>query len=179
MPNYSIVNPVAMAMLEEILLKREKLAGNIFSDITIIPNLTWHAELGYDISYSKGDTFNPSVSFGSYQRASNEARSQKNNSKFWQLKNYVTYSNAFGKHNITAMVGQEAWESRWDYMSVFNTSLPSNDVKNPYLGTGTPSIGYGFGSSAMSSFFTRETYNFDNRYIGSPGKPCVSSIDFL
>lgn len=165
MPNYSIVNPVAMAMLEEILLKREKLAGNIFSDITIIPNLTWHAELGYDISYSKGDTFNPSVSFGSYQRASNEARSQKNNSKFWQLKNYVTYSNAFGKHNITAMVGQEAWESRWDYMSVFNTSLPSNDVKNPYLGTGTPSIGYGFGSSAMSSFFTRETYNFDNRYI--------------
>lgn len=165
MPNYSIVNPVAMAMLEEILLKRQKLAGNIFSDITIIPNLTWHAELGYDISYSKANTFNPSVSFGSYQRAANEARAQKNNSKFWQLKNYVTYTNTFGKHSITAMVGQEAWESKYDYMSVYNTALPSNDVNNPYLGTGTPVIGYGFGSSAMSSFFTRETYNFDNRYI--------------
>lgn len=167
MPNYSIVNPVAMAMLEEILLKRQKLSGNIFSDITVIPNLTWHAELGYDISYSKANTFNPSVSLGSYQRAANEARSQKNNSKFWQLKNYVTYANTFGKHSITAMVGQEAWESNYDYMSVFNTALPSNDVRNPYLGTGTPTIGYGFGSSAMASFFTRETYNFDNRYIGT------------
>ncbi len=167
MPNYSIINPVAMAMLEQILLKRQKLAGNIFSDITIIPNLTWHAELGYDISYSKANTFNPSVSLGSYQRAANEARSQKNNSKFWQLKNYITYSNSFGKHSITAMVGQEAWESNYDYMSVFNTALPSNDVQNPYLGTGTPTIGYGFGSSAMSSFFTRETYNYDNRYVAT------------
>ena len=167
MPNYSIVNPVAMAMLEKILLKRQKIAGNIFSDITIIPNLTWHAELGYDISYSKANTFNPSVSLGSYQRAANEARSQKNNSKFWQLKNYITYSNTFGKHSITAMVGQEAWESKYDYMSVYNTALPSNDIENPYLGTGTPTIGYGFGSSAMSSFFTRETYNYDNRYVGT------------
>ncbi|MBR1887949.1 MAG: TonB-dependent receptor [Bacteroidales bacterium] len=169
MDNYSIINPVAMAMLEQILLKRQKLAGNIFSDITFpfLKQLTWHAELGYDISYSKVDTFNPSVSLGSYQRAANETRSQKNNSLFWQLKNYLTYANTFGKHSITAMVGQEAWESKYDYSSVFNTALPSNDVVNPYLGTGTPTIGYGFGSSSMASFFTRETYNYDNRYIGT------------
>ena len=167
MENYSIVNPVAMAMLEQILLKRQKLSGNVFSDITPLKGLTWHAELGYDVSYSKADTFNPSVSFGSYQRAANEARSQKNNSLFWQLKNYLTYSNTFGKHSLTAMVGQECWESRWDYMSVYNTALPSNDVVNPYLGTGTPKIGYGFGSSAMASFFTRETYNYADRYIGT------------
>ena len=65
------------------------------------------------------------------------------------------------------MAGQEAWESTYDYMSVFNTAMPSNDVVNPYLGTGTPTIGYGFGSSAMASFYTRETYNYDNRYIGT------------
>ena len=169
MKNYSIINPVAMAMLEQILLKRQKLNGNIFSDITMpfLKQLTWHAELDYDISYSKADTFNPSVSLGSYQRAANEVRSQKNNSLYWALKNYLTYSNTFGKHSITAMIGQEVWESKWDYMSVFNTALPSNDVVNPYLGTGTPTIGYGFGSSSMASFFTRETWNYDNRYIGT------------
>ena len=167
MKNYSIINPVAMAMLEKILLKRQKLAGNIFSEINIIPQLVWHAELGYDVSYSQASTFNPSVSLGSYQRAANQSRVQKNNSLYWQVKNYLTYTNSFGKHNITAMVGQEAWESKWDYESVFNTALPSNIVENPYLGTGTPSIGYGFGSSAMASFFTRETYNYDDRYIGT------------
>ena len=167
MDNYSIINPVAMAMLEEILLKRQKLNGNIFSDITFIPGLTWHAELDYDVSGSKANTFNPSVSLGSYQRAANEVRSQKNNSLYWAVKNYLTWNKSFGKHNLTAMAGQEAWESTYDYMSVFNTAMPSNDVVNPYLGTGTPTIGYGFGSSAMASFYTRETYNYDNRYIGT------------
>ena len=167
MDKYSIVNPVAMAMLEKILLKRQKLQGNIFSDITFLKDFVWHAELGYDISSSDAETFNPSVSLGSYQRAANEIRNQKNSSLFWQLKNYVTWNKTIGKHSMTAMVGQEAWESKYDYMSVYNTALPSNDVENPYLGTGTPTIGYGFGSSAMASFFTRETYNYDNRYIGT------------
>ena len=169
MKNYSIINPVAMAMLEQIKLKRQKLNGNIFSDLTLpfFKDLTWHAELDYDLSYSAAETFNPSVSLGSYQRAANEVREQKNNSIYWALKNYLTYSHTFGKHSITAMVGQEVWASKWDYMSVFNTALPSNDVVNPYLGTGTPTIGFGFGDSAMASFFTRETYNYDNRYIGT------------
>ena len=165
MENYSVVNPVAMAMLEKIGLKRQKLSGNIFSDIRFIPSLTWHAELDYDYSYSMAETFNPSVSLGAYQRAANEVRQQKNNSIYWAIKNYLTWNQTFGKHSLSAMVGQEAWESRWDYMSVFNTALPSNDVVNPSLGTGTPTIGTGFGSSAMASFFTRETYNFDNRYL--------------
>ncbi len=43
-------NPIAMAMLEEILLKRQKLTGNIFFEVTPIKNLVWHAELGYDVS---------------------------------------------------------------------------------------------------------------------------------
>jgi len=169
MPNYSIINPVAMAMLEQIKLKRQKLNGNIFSDITFpfLKDLTWHAEFDYDLSYSNAETFNPSVSLGSYQRAANEVREQKNNSIYWALKNYLTYSKTFGKHSLTAMVGQEVWASNWDYMSTYNTALPSNDVVNPYLGTGTPTIGYGYGSSSMASFFTRETYNYDNRYIGT------------
>ena len=50
MENYSIVNPVAMAMLEKIKLDRQKLQGNIFSDITFLKDFVWHAELGYDIS---------------------------------------------------------------------------------------------------------------------------------
>ena len=167
MDNYSIVNPVAMAMLEEILLKRQKLSGNVFSDINVLPSLVWHAELGYDISASKAETFNPTVNLGGYQRAANDMRSQKNSSTYWSLKNYLTWSTRFGKSNVTAMLGQEMWESKYDYMSVFNTALPSNDVHNPYLGTGTPTIGYGFGSSAMASFFTRETWNYDERYIGT------------
>ena len=158
------VNPIAMAMLDDIILKRQKLTGNIFADVTPVKNLVWHTELGFDISNSKSETYESMVNLGSWQRGNNEIRWQNNSNTYWQLKNYLTYTNTWGKHNVSAMVGQEMWESSWEYQSIYNTKLPSDEVHNPSLGAGTPTIGSGFGSAAMASFFTRETYNYDNRY---------------
>ena len=161
---YTNPNPIAMAMMDEILLKRQKLNGNIFFEVTPIKDLVWHAELGFDFGWNKGETYKPMVDLGTWKRSSNESRAQKNSSTFWQLKNYLTYSRTFGKHSATAMIGQECWESKYNYVSAYNTGLPSDEVHSPALGTGTPQIGYGKGSSAMVSFFTRWTYSFDNRY---------------
>ena len=164
---YTNPNPIAMAMMDQVLLNRQKLTGNIFFEVTPIKNLVWHAELGYDISASRGERYKPMVDFGSWKRDSNYSSIQKNSSTFWQLKNYVTYSGMIDKHNFTAMLGQECWASNYDNISVTNTNLPSDAVHNPALGTATPVIGSGFGSSAMASFFTRLTYNYDNRYYGT------------
>ena len=161
---YTNPNPIAMAMMDQILLKRQKLNGNVFFEVTPIENLVWHTELGFDLGWNKGETYEPTVDLGTWKRASNESRIQKNSSTFWQLKNYLTYSRTFGKHSATAMAGQECWESKYDYISVYNTGLPSDAIHNPALGTGTPQIGAGFGSSSMASFFTRWTYSYDNRY---------------
>ncbi len=158
-------NPIALAMMDEILLGRKKLNGSVFADITPIDHLTWHAELGFDIGSSKGETYEPKVNLGTWNRSSNESRVQKNSNTFWALKNYVTYANTFGKHSITAMVGQEAWESKYDYLSLQNNNLPNDEVHNPALGSGEPKPSYGFGSSSMASFFTRETYNYADRYL--------------
>lgn len=165
---YTNPNPIALAMMDDILLDRQKLTGNIFFEVTPIKNLVWHAELGYDISSSKGERYKPMVDLGGWVRSSNESSIQKNSSTFWQLKNYVTYSGNIGdKHHYTAMVGQECWESSYDFTSVFNSGLPSDEVHNPALGTGTPTINAGFGSSSMASFFTRLTYNYADRYLGT------------
>ena len=162
---FSNPNPIAMAELNEIKLARQKLNGNLFFDVTPLKNLTWHTEFGWDLGWSKGDTYQPKVDLGTWQRNSNEARTQKNSNTYWSVKNYLTYNGQIKKHGFTAMVGQECWESKYDYTSVYNTGLPSDIVHNAALGTGDPQIGYGFGSSSMASFFTRETYNYDNRYL--------------
>lgn len=162
--NYSIHNPIAKAMEQNNMLNRKKLNGNIYAEITPIKNLVWHAEIGYDIGYSKAEIYNNAIDLPNWKE-SNESSIQKNNNTYWQLKNYITYNNTFAeKHSLTAMVGQECWESKWDYTRVANTNLPSDAVHNPQLGTGTATINSGFGSSSMSSFFTRWTYSYDNRY---------------
>ncbi|MDR0893173.1 MAG: TonB-dependent receptor [Mediterranea sp.] len=164
---YTNPNPIALAMMDDIILGRQKLTGNIYFDVTPIKGLTWHAELGYDVSASKGDRYKPMVDLGGWKRASNDASTQKNSSTYWALKNYVTYTGNIKDHHFTAMVGQECWESNYNYTTVSNTKLPSDDVHNPALGSGTPTIGAGFGSSSMASFFTRLTYNYADRYLGT------------
>jgi TonB-linked SusC/RagA family outer membrane protein len=164
---YTNPNPVALALMDEILLNRKKLTGNIFFEINpnFLKDIVWHAELGYDISSSKGEQWEPTVDLGTWHRTTNKSSIQKNSSTFWQLKNYLTYTKTIAdRHHMTAMLGQECWESKYDYSSIANTNLPSDEVHNPKLGQGSPQINYGFGSSAMASFFTRWTYSYDNRY---------------
>ncbi len=164
---YTSPNPVALAMMDEILLKRKKLSGNIYAELTPIKHITWRTELGFDMGESDANRYKPMIDLGGWVRSQNYISYQKNSNYFWQLKNYLTYANQWGKHSVTAMVGQECWESKWNYLSGSNTDLPSDEVHNVALATGTPSISSGFGSSSMASFFTRETYNYGDRYLGT------------
>lgn len=164
---YTSPNPVALAMMDEILLKRKKLSGNIYAELTPVKHFTWRTELGFDMGESDANRYKPMIDLGGWVRSQNSISYQKNSNYFWQLKNYLTYANQWGKHSVTAMVGQECWESRWNYLSGSNTDLPSDEVHNVALATGTPAISSGFGSSSMASFFTRETYNYGDRYLGT------------
>ncbi len=162
--NYTMKNPIAVAMANEITLKRQKLSGNIFAEVTPIKNLVWHTELGYDLSYNRGENYEPIIQLPTTAQG-NRSRWSKNNSSFWMLKNYLTYSGNFGQHYYTAMLGQECWESKWDNLWIQGKDLTSDDIHNPYLGTATSKeFSDQYDSSSMASFFTRLTYNYDNRY---------------
>lgn len=174
--NYSTVvreglntkNPIAMAMNNDIILKRNKFNGNIFLDVTPIKHLVWHTEFGFDLSNSDATTYNPKLDFGNYRQDNNEMRYQKNGNFFWQVKNYVTYSNTWGKHSMSAMIGQECWASKWDNLSGYGTNLTSDEVHNVGLtDPTTQKVGSGFGSSSMASFFARATYNYGDRYLAT------------
>ena len=165
--NYNTKNPIAIAMANDIVLKRQKLSGNIFLEITPLKGLTWHAELGYDLSYNHGENYEPILQLPTTAQG-NRSRWSKNNSTFWQLKNYITYNGSAGKHSYTAMVGQEAWESKYDKITIEGKNLTSDDIHSPQLGASASQVfGNSFGSSAMASFFTRLTYNYDNRYMAT------------
>ena len=165
---YTNPNPVALANMNQYTLERRKLTGNIFAEVSFLKNLVWHAELGYDISGSNAETWEPSVDLGGWQKPANSDHWQSNTNKFWQLKNYLTYTGNIGKHHFTAMLGQECWESSWKFQGITGKNLPRNDVQNPSLAEKVDrDYTSGFGSASMASFFTRETYNYDDRYYAT------------
>lgn len=159
-------NPVALALMDDILYNQNLLTGNVFAEVTPIKNLVWHTEVGYSFNWDRGEVFKPTVDLGSWTRTKNYNSIQKSTGSFVQFKNYLTYNGSFGKHSFTAMLGQECWKSKWDSARTEAQDLPTNTVHNPSLGDpSTFKINNGFGTSAMASFFTRETYNFDDRYL--------------
>ena len=164
---YTSANAIGLAMMNEYILQREKLTGNIYLELTPFKHITYRSEVGFDTSNSTATTFLPTYDFGSKARKVNSMSEQNNMSYFLQFKNYLTYMNSIGKHSFTGMVGQECWESHWRYLSASNTGLPSDDIHNLRLATGDPSVSSGFGSSSMASFFTRWTYNYDDRYLAT------------
>ena len=159
-------NPVALALMDDILYKQNLLTGNVFAEVTPIKNLVWHTEIGYSFNWDRGEVFNPTVDLGTWTRSKNYCSIQKSTGSFVQFKNYLTYSGSFGKHSFTAMLGQECWKSKWNNARTEAQDLPTNTVHNPSLGDpSTFKISNGFGTAAMASFFTRETYNYDDRYL--------------
>ena len=159
-------NPVAQALANDILRKQNMLTGNVFADISFMKNLVWHTEIGYSFNWDRGEVFEPTLDFGNWKRTKNSMSLQKTTGSFIQFKNYLTYNGNIGKHSFSAMLGQECWESKWDYLSGSSTGLESNDIHNVKLGqSDSYNINSGYGSSSMASFFTRETYNYDDRYL--------------
>lgn len=158
-------NPVAIAMNDDIKLSRQKLNGNFFLEVTPIRRINWHSEFGYDLNWVEGQTYTPVLNLGSWKRDENAARLSNQRYTFWQVKNYVTWMDSVSKLDYTIMLGQECWESGYHQTSIYGTRLPNDLVHNPYLATGKTEFTNGYGSSSMASFFTRETANWDNRYL--------------
>jgi len=163
----SRVNPIAKALQEDNLLQRYSLNGNIFMDISFLKELTLHTEFAFEKGGSDAERWLPQATYGSWTRAKNSDSKQHNDNLFWQVKNYLTYAKDFGLHKITAMLGQETTESSYKYLSIANSGLPDNTIHNPVLGSGTPSIGGGFGSYASISAFGRASYNYSDKYYAT------------
>ena len=162
---HSTQNPVAKAEIIDNKLTRRNLDVTLYADITPIQDLTLHTEFALSNANTNSYYFMPTYNFSPTDfNNQNKGNNGKYDNRFWQVKNFLTYSKTFGEHSLTAMLGQETSEYEWENMSVSNAGLSSNDVKNPALGSGTPTIGYGFGSGSRVSFFGRAFYGFKGRY---------------
>ncbi len=161
------INPIGKALDEEIRLKRYNITANIFSEIKFIDGLTLRSEASTDIGDINSYLFKPTFQYGSVVNTVNDSKWQFNKNYFWELKNYLTFIRSFNLHNTTFMVGQEASEWSWEYLSGRSTDLTSNIINSPALGepaTMQGQVDSGFGSGAMVSVFSRLNYDFNNKY---------------
>jgi len=99
-------------------------------------------------------------------------QSQANN-QTQVVENTLQYVNSFGKHNLSAFVGQSYQYNTYQSFNAFNSNFPMDKTSYNNLGmgigiqTGIPaqaSVGSSLYSDKLASFFARALYSFNDKY---------------
>jgi TonB-linked SusC/RagA family outer membrane protein len=159
------VNPVAKALINENTVLRNRVLGSVYADLILAKGLTFRTEVGGEISSSKNNQFRPTYKWGRAENPVAIALRYFGNSQYYNLKNYLSYVNTFGKHSVNVVAGHEVQDARWDGSSVSRQGFITNDVRELSVGDKNGQSGDTYaGSFGMESYFARAVYSFSDRY---------------
>jgi len=83
----------------------------------------------------------------------------------YQVENVLTYTKSFDKHNLNFLLGQSAQAFREDYREAYIEDFPNNTIHVLGGGVTNPTVDGWAYENALSSFFGRVNYNFDEKYL--------------
>ena len=119
-------NPVAAALQRNNKFDRQRLMGSLYGDVNLFKGMTFRSEIGFDDNHGLNKAFHPTYVWGVLVNTENQLRQREESSFFWIWKNYLTYE-VFSndRHNLTAMIGQEAQKGSWEGSQVTKKNFSS------------------------------------------------------
>ncbi|NHN27196.1 TonB-dependent receptor [Flavobacterium jejuense] len=174
-------NPIALSEYNNATTYRYKINGNLFADINLLKGLVFRTELGYDLNFGKNRSFAPKYTLGNVTELLNKSFKQQDQSFYWNIKNYFTYSKTIKEdHNFTLLLGQEAQESRYEYLSGYRSGeFLSSNFDNLDIGDIDTAVnGNGSGRWSMTSYISRLNYSFSDKYSFSASLRADASSNF-
>ena len=152
-----------------------RLQTNFFLEFSPIKALTYRASAGWLYRHREGRSYVPVYELSSKKSNPNDDVSQNQSySVRWSLENTLNWVKSFEKHNIDVLLGQSV--EKWGYgngVNVTNSnSLFPGSFDHAYIANANvvdPSLTSIGGSpeaqGALSSFFGRVNYNYDETYL--------------
>ncbi len=192
-------NPLAFLSMPGTKYDTDKFIVNAAGELTIWDNIKFRSSIGIDLAFwgnhgytkqyflsNKRYNYNTYVPETTYDKDGNATVSEKinyaesaqqemNRSLRWQVENVLTYDKTFGKHSVSAVLGQSAIRSTGSNVGANARGLmyPYDEWKitvNNTLGQQADGNRNGWGSwnsieYSLLSYFGRVSYNYDERYM--------------
>jgi len=154
------------------------ITGSAYLEIKFLKHFTLRSSAGGE--YKDYDTKNYTPVYkatSTQQNATSDLSIVNHSTRQWIIENVLTYTNTFGDHKITALVGQHADYYNYGEVHSTATNVPNVSPGSWYLGLGT---GYGTTYdvdinnpsnpaypllSTVSSYFGRVNYSYKDRYL--------------
>jgi TonB-linked SusC/RagA family outer membrane protein len=145
-----------------------RLFGNVYADIDIIPSLTFHTSIGGE-SYSG---FSRAFAYPEYENSENNTTNTytetANYGYNWTWTNTLTFRHTFNElHNLSVLVGAEAYEAKGYDNSENTQGYFSFDPNYTTLTSGSGTLGHTSSrtTEGLLSQFGRLDYSFNDRYL--------------
>ncbi|WP_245856886.1 SusC/RagA family TonB-linked outer membrane protein [Lutibacter flavus] len=159
-------NPVGLASIRDNRNEKAGIRASTFAELSFTDNLKLRTEYAIDFGFSNAYQFNPSYSFGALANDVREGSRNKSYNKYWNWKNILTYTKEFGLHNVNMMLGQEIQESHWENLYGYRSGFLTNGATDLNAGDATTAKNSnGSGTSAISSYFGRMFYSYNDKYL--------------
>ena len=152
----------------------DKFVANFGAELNILPGLKFKTSYGVDLSFWGSDWYGFPYYRGTMSILEQSyVGSSMNRGLRWQTENYFSYNKQFGKHSISAVLGQSAMSYSYRYVSGSDNQLLETDPSKANIdsaigprtdekvdgGTG------GYDYQRLASYFFRFDYNYDERYM--------------
>jgi len=166
-PDLTMENPVALINGEESTRSTYRYFGTAYGEYSIIPELTFKLNIGGDVKEQRRDSYisrltKQGSAFGGIASIS---EGQATN---YLVEGTATYSNNFGKHDVTALVGATTQEflTIRDYQEASGFATDATTTNNMSLGDqetyGLNSAKFGY---TLISYIGRVNYSYNDKYL--------------
>jgi TonB-dependent starch-binding outer membrane protein SusC len=152
--------------------KNNRVFGNIFAGLALMPDLNLRSSLGFSVAQSGFTGYNAITPENSEPSFSNSINESSGLSTDWTWSNTAKYSKALGSHNFTVLAGQEANAGNNRFIGASLGSLLSTDPNSRFIqdalgDSKTKVVNSNGGRYALLSFFGKADYNFNEKYVAS------------
>lgn len=162
-------NPIVFIENTDWRIRRYRVFGNVFAELTLFKDLKLRSTLGGDFLFEREKLFKERLSPAIYDPTSlNEGR-VFNQTLIWN--NTADFQRRFGNHRISALLGMEAIQNHTDYLGASASNFTRTDPLFRYLNASIANDIQDLGVSgiatewALLSYFAQAGYSFGGRYV--------------
>lgn len=164
-------NPFPLMDLNENRLKIRNVLANFYAQINIVPErLVFKTAYNHNFETLETRQVRLPYFIGNNFQRENSQLIKKNatiSNQIWD--NTLTYTNSFGNHNLTVLAGTSFRDESFEELRAEGLNFPLTGEEAYYLDQAQTIVTDGVGDDGKReyglSYFSRISYNYDNRYL--------------
>ncbi|MFD0964892.1 SusC/RagA family TonB-linked outer membrane protein [Pseudofulvibacter geojedonensis] len=163
-PYGQLQNPVATALLDKNERVTDNVSGQGYFDFKFWNDFKFTYNLSTDLIQSNNNTLDTPL-YGDAVTANGRVSASNSRTFSFTNQQLLNWNKEINKHSIAVLLGHESMDYEFSFLTgnKFNILLPNNDALDLGAETDTPAGG-GKRFYSLEGYFSRLSYDYDNRY---------------